>query len=79
MKVVNAGESDQELEMDLQGAPAVARDALGEVLVGQPTDVNSLAEPQRVAPKALRIRDVGSKFSHVFPAGSVSVIRLKTR
>jgi hypothetical protein len=77
LKVVNAGASDREVEIDLQGVSGLAREATGEILVGDPEDVNSLEAPERVAPKPLRIADVRARFTHRFPASSVSVFRLK--
>lgn len=79
LKVVNAGASDCQVEIDLQGVSEVAREARGEVLVGNPADVNSLDEPRRIAPKPLRIRDARPRFTHRFPASSVTVLRLKPR
>lgn len=79
LKVVNTGPSEQQVEVDLRGAPDVRREASGEILAGSPADVNSLAEPQRVARRPLLLRDAGTKFVHLFPASSVTVIRLRTR
>ena len=79
LKVVNAGTTDREVEINLEGVESIQREAKGEVLAGNPADVNSLDAPTRVAPKPLRIRDAGRTFRHPFPAQSVSVIRLKTR
>jgi alpha-L-arabinofuranosidase len=76
LKVVNAGDTDQEVDVDLEGIAGV-RKAWGEILEGSVGDVNSLANPERVAPKPLRIRDAGPRFTHRFPAHSVSVIRLR--
>lgn len=77
LKVVNAGPTDQRVTIDLQGVRSVAPSALGEILQGQPTDVNSLAEPKRVAPRPLVIQAASPTFAHTFPAQSVSVFRLK--
>ncbi len=79
VKVVNAGPTDQPVTVELQGVRAVAPTATGEMLVGQPSDVNSLSEPQRVAPKPLVLHDAAPTFTHTFPAESVSVFRLKPR
>jgi alpha-L-arabinofuranosidase len=43
---------------------------------GDPLDVNTIAEPRKVAPKTTRIPDVGALFKHELPAHSVSVITL---
>ena len=49
------------------------------MLTGALGDINTVAEPMKIAPKPLAIRDAGPAFSHELPAHSVSVIRLKTR
>jgi alpha-L-arabinofuranosidase len=79
LKVVNAGESVQRIAIDLRGVREVAREAAIEVLSGNPGDVNSVAEPTKVAPKPSTITGAAASFVHEFPAHSVSVMRLKTR
>lgn len=79
LKVVNAGDTPQVVQFDLQGAKRIAATAQGEMMVGQPDDVNTVAEPVKVAPKKMMLKGVGRAFQHTFPANSVSVFRLKTR
>jgi alpha-L-arabinofuranosidase len=57
----------------------VKSSATGEVLTGDLTAVNTVADPMKVAPKPIAIRDAAFSFVHELPAHSVSVIRLKTR
>lgn len=78
LKVVNYRDVNQHLEVDLQGLQAV-RGATGEIITGDPNDVNTIAEPTKVAPKPLMLTVSGPKFTQQFPANSVSVIRIKTR
>ena len=54
----------------LEGAGPIARRATGEILMGQPADVNSIAEPRKVAPRPVTINDAGPRFVHEFPAGA---------
>ena len=77
LKVVNVAADPQPLQIDLSGARSVSKTATAQVLSGQPQDVNSLADPEKVAPKSTPITDAGRSFVHEFPAYSVSVIRLK--
>ena len=79
LKVVNVAAEPQPLQIALPGARNIDKTAHGEVLSGQPQDVNSLESPEHVAPKALTITNAGSTFVHEFPAYSVSVIRLKVK
>ena len=74
LKVVNAVETPQQMEISLEGAPAIGKTARMEVLTGGLRDVNSIAEPMKVAPKSSTI-DAGAKFVREFPGNSVSVIR----
>jgi hypothetical protein len=78
LKVVNAVETPQQMEISLEGAPAIGRTARLEVLAGGLTDVNSLAEPMKVAPKSSTI-DASAKFVREFPGNTVTVIRFSTK
>jgi alpha-L-arabinofuranosidase len=80
VKVVNVSANPQQLEVNLQGTTSV--DKAGstiEVISGQPTDINSVGSPEKVAPKKAALSNAGPNFVHEFPAYSVSVMRLKTR
>jgi len=79
LKVVNFSAEAQPLRVDLQGARDVERTARALVLAGQPGDVNSIAEPQKVAPRSVTVNGTGRLFTHEFPPHSVSVLRLRAR
>ncbi|HLK57367.1 MAG TPA: alpha-L-arabinofuranosidase C-terminal domain-containing protein [Chthonomonadaceae bacterium] len=79
LKVVNTSGTDQQLDIALQGVKSVANTAEAQVLVGQPSDVNTVETPEKVAPKSVRIKGVGRTFGYTFPAYSVSVLRVKVR
>ena len=64
----------QQLEINLQGAENLSKTASEIVLTGEPGDVNTIADPQKVAPKEDTISDISAKFVHEFPAYSLSVI-----
>ncbi|HJT76177.1 MAG TPA: alpha-L-arabinofuranosidase C-terminal domain-containing protein [Gemmataceae bacterium] len=76
LKVVNTSPGVQKLAIDLRGVQEVERRATAEVLSGRPGDVNTLAEPQKVAPRHVAIAAAGPRFVHDFPPYSLSVIRL---
>ncbi|MCW3097199.1 MAG: alpha-L-arabinofuranosidase domain protein [Chthonomonadaceae bacterium] len=78
LKVVNVSGSAQSLKIDLQGVQKLAG-GTALVLAGQPSDVNTVATPEKIAPKTVRLKATESTFSHTFPPYSASVIRLKTR
>lgn len=79
LKVINSAEVDKNIEINLQGAPSLEDTATGEVLNGAAGDVNSLLRPTAIVPKPLRVTGVSSKFVHVFPRKSVTVLRLKSK
>jgi len=78
LKVVNAAETAQQMAINLDGAQAIGKTAKMEMLTGALTEVNSLAEPMKIAPTSSTI-DAGAKFVREFPGGSVSVIRFSTK
>jgi alpha-N-arabinofuranosidase len=79
LKLVNVQAAAQALRIDLQGVSSVKKDAAGEMLTGELTAVNTVAEPKKVVPKPITIANAGTSFMHELPAHSVSMIRLKTR
>ncbi|AIE84470.1 alpha-L-arabinofuranosidase C-terminal domain-containing protein [Fimbriimonas ginsengisoli] len=78
VKVVNALPTSQELAFDLKGAQ-IASDGTLTVLTGDPKDVNTLAEPAKIAPQTTKLNGLSSSFRRTFPANSVSVLRLRTK
>ena len=80
VKVVNAADTPQSAELELQGAGQVARSARGLVLTSASgDDENSFAEPRKVSPRAFAIDNAASRFSHTFPAHSVTVLRIDAK
>ena len=79
LKVVNSVDAAQQVEINLRGVTEVAKEASAELLTGRPTDMNTVEEPTKVAPKDAPITDAAATFVHEFPAYSVSVIRFKAK
>ena len=79
LKVVNVSAQPQPLTVDLPGLRSVGATATGEVISGEPGDVNSIAAPEKVAPRAITVSGVGRSFTHEFPAHSVTVLRVRGR
>jgi alpha-L-arabinofuranosidase len=77
IKMVNVSNQEQELEVQLQGVAKTQGEGVLEVLTGNPGDINTLAEPNKVVPQTRHI-PVAPKFRQTFPANSVSVLRVKT-
>jgi alpha-L-arabinofuranosidase len=63
----------------VKGVATVRKDASGEMLTGADADVNTVADPMKVAPRPVTITNAAPTFAHELPARSVTVIRLKTR
>ena len=68
LKVVNTSPGAQKLRIDLQGVKEVEKGATAEILSGQPGDVNTLAEPEKMAPRARRRRGGGADVRAGLPA-----------
>jgi alpha-L-arabinofuranosidase len=78
LKLVSRREEKTPLEITLQGVGAVDPTATAWLLTGGLNDVNTVAEPTKVAPKEIKVNIGGPKFTYELPPGSVTVIRLKT-
>ena len=79
LKVVNFTAGPQPLKIDLKGIATVKPDATATVIQGEPGVMNSIDEPEKVAPQEVKITDAAQSFKHEFPAHSVTVMRLKTK
>jgi alpha-L-arabinofuranosidase len=75
VKAVNAQDTAVRGAVDLGGA-AVGRTASVTSLTGAPSDVNSLAEPDRISAVEQRMTGFSGRFTYDFPAHSVTFIRL---
>ena len=78
VKVVNIFNVDQTVVVDLTGAN-VLKTAIGQVMIGQPWDTNSIEEPFHTVPKDLTINDASASWNHTFPGNSITVLRFKTK
>jgi alpha-N-arabinofuranosidase len=79
LKFVNTHPDPQQVQIILSGVKDVKKQATVDVLSGEPTDVNTIAQPQKIVPQQTTITDAAPSFVHEFPAHSVSVIRFQTR
>jgi len=79
LKLVNIQSKPQPLRLDIQGVPTIKKEANGEMITGELGAINTVAEPMKVLPRPISIKDAGLQFSHELPAHSGSVLRLKTR
>jgi alpha-L-arabinofuranosidase len=77
LKVVNILNLDQTMTVELAGAD-IQKKATGEVMTGELGDINSVQNPFHTVPKRFIVTDAGSKWTHIFPGYSITVIRFKT-
>lgn len=78
LKVVIIFDVEQNMIIELTGA-SVKSQAAGQVMVGQPGDINSVEDPFHIIPKDFVISDASSAWNHTFPGNSLTVIRFKTK
>ena len=79
LHVVNVTASPRKIDLNLKGVTQVGEKGTAVVLTGEPLDLNSVAQPEKVAPKTAVLQGVAPTFVHEFPAYSVSVLRFKAR
>ena len=76
VKVVNTTADNQPMVVDLAGAKGVAKTARMELIAGEPGAVNSVESPENVAPRTVQVSGISPAFTHLFPAHSVTVLRV---
>lgn len=77
VKVVNAGFEAQETDLNFEGAKLASTGTAIVLSAADPAAENSLDEPTKVAPVTRTLTCAGSTLHHVFPANSVTVLRLR--
>ncbi len=77
VKFVNTSDSAAEATVNLSGLSAGVKSATVTVLAGEPTDENSIGEPDKVKPETTVVEGVGAEFTHVFPPNSLTVLRVE--
>lgn len=79
LKVVNATARAIPASIDLKDVKRIGAGS-ETILTGTSlNEVNSFADPKRVAPKTRAFKAAGPVFKHTFPRNSLSVLRLKTK
>jgi alpha-L-arabinofuranosidase len=78
LKVVNPGAEATPADIKLDGLTRVEPQAKAAVLAGASlSDVNSLAEPEKVSPVTSTFEDAAAHFTRTFPPHSLTVLRIK--
>ena len=79
VKAVNTSNIPESMNINLTGVSHVNAHAVATVLQGNPDDVNSLADPMKVAPHDVVVNDAAKSFPYTFPAHSVTVLRINAK
>lgn len=79
LKIVNGGPSSVTAQLSLAGStlPKVSEMKVITLAGASPGDENSFAEPEKISPKTSSVAVSGPEFSHVVPAYSLTVLRIK--
>jgi alpha-L-arabinofuranosidase len=78
LAVVNDGSAPARIGISLAGLGGGATGGTATTLTGNPDAMNSLAQPNAVAPTTSRLGRVGAAFTYRFPPNSVTVLNLTT-
>jgi alpha-L-arabinofuranosidase len=76
LKVVNRAASASEVDIALDGVSDVAETGREILLRGDPEEVNSIQEPNKIAPVSKSINVSGTNFRHTFSPYSLTILRL---
>ena len=80
LKLVNTGMEAQPLKISLTGLRSVDGNATAVTLTSAGRhDTNSLEAPTKVSPVTTRVSGAGPSFTYIFPASSVTVLRIGTK
>jgi alpha-L-arabinofuranosidase len=76
LKVVNPTDDPTEVDLDLRGISGPLSKARAIVLKGNPDDVNSIDQPDKVTPTEQTVDVAQPRFHHVFAANSLTILKL---
>jgi alpha-L-arabinofuranosidase len=76
LKVVNNKSTSESVNITLKGAGKVDPAGHSTILTGAPDDENSIADPTKIVPSSGTFT-AGTDFKYVFPAYSVTVLRIR--
>jgi alpha-L-arabinofuranosidase len=77
LKVVNTSPQPASMSVEVTGGAAPTTGQVTVLASDNPTDENSFESPRKIVPATTKLSTVGRTFTHVFPAYSLSIIRMK--
>jgi alpha-N-arabinofuranosidase len=78
-KLVNPGDAEAPVRIDVNGARSLGATATAITLAGASDATNSIDAPENVAPKTATVSGVKSGFTYTVPAHGIVVLQLSTR
>jgi alpha-L-arabinofuranosidase len=78
VEAVNSRSEAIDAAINVSGIARVEQSATAIVLTGDPEGVNTLSDPQRIAPREETVNDASTSFHRRLPAHSFTILRLKT-
>jgi alpha-N-arabinofuranosidase len=80
LKVVNALSTAQTVAIDITGVANVAgKGSMVTLKADKPEDTNSINDPEKIVPVTTTINGLGKSFIQIFPAYSITIIKLETK
>jgi alpha-N-arabinofuranosidase len=80
LKIVNPQSKSQAVDVTLAGIKSVKSDGTQIQLAGTTLkDMNTITEPMKVVPKTVTVTGLSPKFNMIFPAYSVTVLKIETK
>jgi alpha-N-arabinofuranosidase len=77
LKVVNPGDTMQNVQVNLAGVKNVSPEAAELVLAGNTDDENSMEQPEHISPVQSTIENAAANFSCDFQPHSLTVLRIR--
>jgi alpha-L-arabinofuranosidase len=79
-KIVNPFPGPKSCRIELKASPEIRPEGEAVVLTSaSPDDENSFEQPEKVAPRATALRDLGTTFDYVCPPNSLSILTLRMK
>ncbi|WP_130422957.1 alpha-L-arabinofuranosidase C-terminal domain-containing protein [Edaphobacter modestus] len=79
LKLVNGSSMPQAINVRIDGGKALKSEGVVETLGGtNPTETNTVTEPERIIPVKAALQNIKSTFEHTVPAYSIQILELST-
>ena len=80
VKIVNRADTAQPVQIEISGVNSIAARGTATVLkAANRSETNSINDPQHLIPTAEKIKNLGTRFTRVYPPCSVTILELDAR